>query len=178
MLSLLLHDHWPHVLVEVGTYTKLTQNRCCNFQTIFTSPCLGSNSLSFPVFYPASNLTAFPFEFLAANYSHQPICCWYISIFNLGIWFFPDLDLGNLLFTFLFFSPTSSCAPLSLSFNALNLFLIYVSSFSLSFGWTWNLFRKQLTSKTISQNPLIILQYFDPVDALESIGLQIHIRNT
>ena len=41
-------------------------------------------------------LTAFQFEFLAANQNLSPFGGWYISIFNLGVSCYPDLDMENL----------------------------------------------------------------------------------
>ena len=34
-------------------------------------------------------------EFLPTNHSHKPICCWYISIFNMVVCCYPDRDLRN-----------------------------------------------------------------------------------
>ena len=49
----------------------------------------------FPLFYPMSTSTALPLELLSVNHSQRPICYWYISIFNLGICCYLDLNLGN-----------------------------------------------------------------------------------
>ena len=58
------------------------------------------------VVFTSSRLTANqnPFEFLPTNQNPSLICCWYISIFNLGTCY-DDLDFGNLPFSISFISP-------------------------------------------------------------------------
>ena len=69
----------------------------------------------------------------------------------------------HLPFTFLFVSPlffslsiyvTLFIVP-TLFFTTSNHFLMYVLPFSLSLGWPESLARKQLTTKTINQNPYL-----------------------
>ena len=82
--------------------------------------------------------------FVSANHWVWPDCCWYISIFNLEVYCYHDLDFGNLLFPFQFISllyiyyycyrifSLCLCDPyhpppnsLSLCLSASYLFLIY-----------------------------------------------------
>ena len=72
----------------------------------------------------------FRFSFLSSNQCQPPICCWYISIFNLGDCCYHDLDFGNLPYTFQFISLSLSIFP----FDS-NIFLIYVLPFPPSSGW-------------------------------------------
>ena len=72
------------------------------FVVVLARACSGSSSLRvwaptfFPLFYPAPPLMALLLELLTANHHPRPFCCWYISIFNLGVCCYPDRDLGNL----------------------------------------------------------------------------------
>ena len=111
----------------------------------------------FPVFSPASNLTAFPFEFLQANQSPRPVCCRYISIFNPNICCFPDQDLENSSIPIpIRLSPTIIPLSLSLSVSlSLSYCHGYLSNICLSFS---TILRptsksKQLMTKTITQHP-------------------------
>ena len=91
----------------------------------------------------------------------------WFSVSKLGVCCYHDLDVSNLLFTFLFLSPVPSCLSLSLSISlslslfslslssaAFNLFLTYFPTFSLSSGWLLNLARKLFTAEIINRNPI------------------------
>ena len=62
---------------------------------VFASLLLVSYWLPFLVFCLASSLMAFPFQVLPANQNPLLICSWYISIFNLGVHWYPDIDVSN-----------------------------------------------------------------------------------
>ena len=47
-------------------------------------------------FYPTFITPALPLDLLSTNHNQRWICSWYISIFNLGVCSYPDLDFGNL----------------------------------------------------------------------------------
>ena len=72
------------------------KNRCSNFWPVLTSPWLVPNWVSFSSFLSCVHSHGSPLEFLSANQSQRPSCCWYISIFKLGICCYPDLNLGTL----------------------------------------------------------------------------------
>ena len=153
-------------------WCRLTPSRhlskmTADFRYIFTSCRPVLNWPSSPIFYPAPTLAASPLTLFQPNWVRLYYCR-YISIFNFGVCWYHGRDFGvTFCYIFIRFSLIAVlsfclCDPyhraslslsLSLSLTASNLFLIYVPSFSLSSGWPQSLTRKQLTSKTTSQNP-------------------------
>ena len=62
------------------------------FLTIFTSLHLVSNWTLFSCFLRCISPMSLQFELLLANQNLSPICYSYISIFNLGVCYYPSLD--------------------------------------------------------------------------------------
>ena len=101
--------------------------QCCNFQPS-SKYCGQCSTDAFLVFYSMSTHNAPLPELLSANPNPSPICCWYISTFNLDFSCYPSLDLGTPLHVQLTirFSPI---AFLSLCFFACLDSLFYIWSF-------------------------------------------------
>ena len=105
----------------MGLLRRLHKSGCRTIRLIFNSLQQVFSWLSFSVFYTASTLMAFPFPFHLGNHGCRPICCWDITILNLGVCCYHDLDFRDQPFLFVY--------PKSLSLS-LSLWLLRISFFS------------------------------------------------
>ena len=126
-----LTPKWGPQLSAVFTLSWLVFKYCLYIVTSCSQPTL---FLYIFFFISRPLLTAFPCDSSSANQNSLSICCWYVSVFNLGVHCNDDLYFENLPFSFLFVSPFSY------------MFL----SFTLSHGGPVNIARKL---STINRSP-------------------------